>query len=165
MPLKNSTNAKPRPSGAAWISNEPTRQFMRELKGTVQLTERPNSEWLTTRSARNPQTTARLPRSDTLWDESQSQRPNYPYKETVRCRAMRQGLPCHDCPECRSFYQMLKDTGHEFSQEPLQQFGRHRARFAPSETPADFWELDFIDELNAEREKRANQSNKSGDVP
>jgi hypothetical protein len=25
-------------------------------------------------------------------------------------------------------------------------FGRHRARYAPTNTPTDFWELDFIDE-------------------
>jgi DNA repair protein endonuclease SAE2/CtIP C-terminus len=33
-------------------------------------------------------------------------------------------------------------------------YGRHRARFAQSETPDDFWELDFIDERDAATAKQ-----------
>jgi hypothetical protein len=97
---------------------------------------------------------------DGLWDESQQ--PNYPYKETVRCKAERQGLRCHDCEQCRKWYFMLQSTGHNLSQDPLQN-SRHRSRFATSETPQDFWELDFIDELRDEerkKEARAAEQNK-----
>jgi hypothetical protein len=107
-------------------------------------------------------------RSDALWEESNSQ-PNYAYKETVRCKTERQGLPCHDCSDCRKFYEALRKGGHEFSQpmggvdcngssnnNPYLQHSRHRARFTPPETPVDFWELDFIDEkLQAEKEGRS----------
>ena len=47
---------------------------------------------------------------------------------------------------------MLKETGHDLSQD-LMQNSRHRARFKPSETPVDFWEMDFIDERDADQKR------------
>ena len=96
--------------------------------------------------------------------------PTYAYQETVRCKATREGLPCYDCNSCRSFFRVLQKTGHEltYSQQnqlageipdsklPMaengnnsvyQKFSRHRALHPPEDTPADFWELDFIDEI------------------
>ena len=101
----------------------------------------------------------------------------------MRKRSEREQLNCYDCPQCRKFYEALRNTGHDdedvrtmFPQGstcsnaggdhsttasttschgPVTTittrtshlgFGRHRARFAPSSTPTDFWELDFIDE-------------------
>ena len=169
QPLKNSTNANPKqppPSAGddGWISNKSTREFLREMDAGVTPTNADaKGEWLEARSVRTTTTTRNAPPTrqqpgrDALWDESQE--PGYAYKETVRCKAVREGLPCHDCEQCRKFYQTLKVTGHEFSQDPIH-FSRHRSRFAPSETPVDFWELDFIDERDAERQRRQSEGQK-----
>jgi hypothetical protein len=159
--LKNSTNAKvstqPRSGKQGWISNKPSRAFLSEmdnaaLQSNDTLTTRPTSnDWISARTAHKSKFSKK---SDTLWEESQQT--DYPYKETVRCHAVRKGLPCHDCQDCRKFFDTLKDTGHEFSQDPLQ-FSRHRSRFEPTETPVDFWELDFIDERNADLERLAKE--------
>jgi hypothetical protein len=163
-PLQNSTNRNAMPlSSKSWMSNKSSRKFLREMDGAAQapqITTGEKSKWITARKApdRAKATSSFIgsasKKKDSLWDESQSQQPNYPYKETVRCQAIRKGLPCHDCESCRSWYQMLKETGHEFSQDPLEN-SRHRSRFQPSETPVDFWELDFIDERDAARKKEA----------
>lgn len=79
--------------------------------------------------------------------------PGYAYQETVRCKEFRAGLPCQDCYQCQRFYKVLQDTGHDIVVEDA---GRHRNRFAPSETPEDFWELDFIDELKEQRKQGKN---------
>jgi hypothetical protein len=61
-----------------------------------------NGEWYSARPKKRQQDgaekTISTPRQKVdLWDDSQSQQPNYPYKETERCQAIRKGLQCHDC--------------------------------------------------------------------
>jgi hypothetical protein len=93
------------------------------------------------------------------------------YKEVVRNQTERQQLDCYDCVQCRKFYNALRRSGHDNDDTDLAiytkknhhhhhhdhtndcttttkpiEFGRHRARYVPTETPTDFWELDFIDE-------------------
>jgi hypothetical protein len=58
--------------------------------------------------------------------------------------------------------EILREQGHDLSQtnEPLQ-YSRHRASFTPPETPADFWELDFIDEKRQREKEEAEQASAS----
>ena len=138
---------------ARWTSNKQTRQFMNEEAAVPRPpynTQAPIKSWLTARGPASKETLSfqkPVARQDSLWDEE----PGFAYKETVRCRAHRQGMPAHDCEQCREFYQVLKDTGHDFSQDPISTNSRHRSRFPPSETPEGFWDVDFHDEVQAER--------------
>lgn len=193
-PLLNSTNhrgassaplvvaaAAVAASTATWTSNAPARNFLQSMdqatihQGTASAMAAPPKQgsgtttWTKSRrqSRSNPiaTTSTTTSRSDALWEEDSNSQPNYAYKETVRCKTVRQGLPCHDCNDCRLFYDALRKSGHEFSQsEPPNQYlqhSRHRARFTPPETPVDFWEIDFIDEkLKAEKEGRSLQFEK-----
>eukprot|EP00977_Amphora_coffeiformis_P020625 scaffold8374_cov175-Amphora_coffeaeformis.AAC.64 len=152
-PLENSTNKK---SSATWTSNVARKSFLDHLnqssgttatlKGNGAASIADESRWATSNRSTKP---AKRPQveSSTIWDDSQDLNPNYKYQEVVRCKSKRHGLPCHDCADCQEFYECMRRNGHEFSQDVgLMEHSRHRARFAPSETPADFWELDFLDE-------------------
>ena len=173
---KNITTRK----GQAWVSNVPTRTFLREMAtvqgkspdkkrkrfGPFEQAKTDNtttsSTWVSKRRRSAPSTTTRSETASGLWADldhgsrnSAQPKPEatsnngteYKYQEVVRCKSERQGLPCRDCPECRAFYEVLRRSGDNLvnSQNTIQ-FSRHRARFTPPETPADFWELDFIDE-------------------
>jgi hypothetical protein len=109
--------------------------------------------------ARQDQRDRTKARHDALWDdESQHQQlrqprpdgdPKYAYQEVVRCKALRQELPCHDCYSCRAFYAALPPE----DALALLRHSRHRAQHSPSETPRDFWVSDFVDEVETEREE------------
>jgi hypothetical protein len=116
-----------------------------------------SGEWLKAAKRARQEQRERMKPRDQLWNDSDDngketrqtrQQPNYPYHEVVRCKAQRQNLPCHDCYSCRKFYAALDP------QDALEllQHSRHRAQFSPSETPQDFWVVDFIDEIEKERE-------------
>jgi DNA repair protein endonuclease SAE2/CtIP C-terminus len=176
LPLESCTNRQKgrlaSKTAHGWISNRPARQFIRQMEHAPRslapgarprdskVPEKSNSrETLRRRSHPVDPNAPSHSRADPLWNESQNdkeQQPSYRYKETVRCQKDRQGLECHDCPQCRKFYAALRKTGHDVAEfndssndAAVQQFGRHKARFANSETPVDFWELDFIDERPA----------------
>jgi hypothetical protein len=180
---------------ATWISNAPARDFLQSMdEATASAMSAPpkskegvgstGTNWTKSRRRSHPIAAAAVTtthRSDALWEEESNSQPNYAYKETVRCKADRQGLPCHDCSDCRKFYEALRKGGHEFSEptgygpyggpegkessksnnnnnnnNSYLQNSRHRARFTPPETPVDFWEIDFIDEqIQAEKEGRS----------
>ena len=74
--------------------------------------------------------------------------PDHPYHEVVRGRLQRDHLPRHDCYCCRDFYAALDPT----DALALLSHSRHRAQHSPSETPQDFWVVDFVDELEREAE-------------
>lgn len=148
---KSSTTA----TNNSWITNKHSRAFMRELEKAKEPSrgdsfhkkkfdaDAEQADRSLSDKKRDEQAS---PNESLLWQDSPDR---LPYQETVRCKATRQGLPCHDCYNCRRWYQMLKDTGHDFSQDPIKN-SRHRSRFPDPETPIDFWEMSFIDE----REKR-----------
>ncbi|GAX21035.1 hypothetical protein FisN_1Lh293 [Fistulifera solaris] len=146
--LKNRTNQNlPKQVSRAWVNNKHARQFISEMEKDIP--RKASASWMTTRpklTSTAPFCSATNPGQDTLFEESPQ--PKYAYKETVRCRKDRQALPCHDCDECRYWYLTLKNTGHDFSQDPLS-FSRHRSRFQPHESPVDFWEMSFVDERKA----------------
>ncbi|GAX12360.1 hypothetical protein FisN_1Hh293 [Fistulifera solaris] len=152
--LKNRTNqALPNQVSKAWVNNKHARQFISEMEKDIP--RKASASWMTTRpklTSTAPFCSATNPGQDTLFEESPQ--PKYAYKETVRCRKDRQALPCHDCDECRYWYLTLKNTGHEFSQDPLS-FSRHRSRFQPHESPVDFWEMSFVDERKARQAEEA----------
>jgi hypothetical protein len=170
-PLSVSTNkARPAPSSTwsgVWDSTKSSRDFVapRSSKpGNVSATAQAaaaaaTGEWIqAAKRARQSQRDRSKPR-EALWDEddddaSQPPRqdePNYPYQEVVRCKALREQLPCHDCYSCRAFYAALPPEDALL----LLQHSRHRAQHSPSETPQDFWVSDFIDEVEKEREEAA----------
>lgn len=182
QPLKNSTNRGL--DANAWQTNRPARQFINELEQTPgnnmatlptsseprpptgKKPDQPVAAWQT---STHRQKSAKDEGKGTLWDDDsgidgrshQSSQPEYRYKETVRCKEKRQGLPCHDCLNCRKFYAALKATGHDVAYSQGQgavQYSRHRARHSPSETPVDFWELDFIDERDARLKEERKQA-------
>ena len=147
--LKNCTNQN-LPKLAAWTTTKKSRHFMAEMDSDIPKVAA--APWMTTRPKLNstaPFRSATDQNQDTFLDG-----PNYAYNETVRCRKDRNGLPCHDCDECRKWYLTLKRTGHEFSQDPLA-FSRHRSRFQPHESPVDFWEMSFVDERKARQADEA----------
>ena len=75
---------------------------------------------------------------------------DFKYREVVRGREARAALPAHECEACRKFNDAVyAQTGADMPEreEMVKACSRHRARFAPELTPADFWETDFIDEM------------------
>jgi hypothetical protein len=161
--------AAPKP---AWINNKHARRFMRELKASPAIKTNDRSSSSNTQSVDRPGTTDQDAKTrvlpcdkENLWDDDNSQEPDFAYQETVRCKHLRERLPCHDCPNCRKFFEALRKTGHDVHDfagggiPPLTGnnhviFSRHRARYARNETPEDFWELDFIDERKLPNERR-----------
>ena len=74
---------------------------------------------------------------------------DFPYHEVVRGKAARAALPAHECDECRKFNDAVyAQTGADMPgrAQMVNECSRHRSRFAPALTPADYWEMDFIDE-------------------
>jgi len=133
--IENPYETRTRKTDGVWLTNRPYRKFLKEM--TI-----PDSYCRPVQASNNTNNTASTNRQrpQDLWDDSQHP---YAYQEVVRNKAQRQCLPGHDCPECRKFYEVTAD---EQDEDPIQTMGRHRARYAPSNTPADFWELDFPDE-------------------
>jgi DNA repair protein endonuclease SAE2/CtIP C-terminus len=155
-----------------WVTNQPARVFLRQME------HRPPQPIEESKSTSKPvnQKSAKAP---TKWisksaEDRLEEEPPYAYKEVVRKQCERQALNCYDCPNCQKFYAALRKAGHEEDIAILSRrgettrqtndvdnlvvndirdgnvsFGRHRARFAQTETPVDFWELDFIDERDA----------------
>lgn len=89
------------------------------------------------------------------------------YIEVVRKKEERAALPGHTCSECKRFYEvyerqgMINDDNREYF---LQCCSRHKAKWAPAETPEGFWDLSINtpeawkqlerDRLDAENEER-----------
>ena len=73
----------------------------------------------------------------------------FKYQEVVRGKEARAALPAHECEACRKFNDAVyAQTGADMPgrEQMVKECSRHRARFAPELTPADFWDIDFIDE-------------------
>jgi hypothetical protein len=160
-PLGNSTNRK---SSATWTSTVSNKTFLGQLDRTNSSFDadsqqgssfmKTSSGWIAkSRPHVRPQpSTSKEPGN--IWYDSQDLGQGYKYHEVVRGKAKRQCLPGHDCPECKAFYECIHRNGHEFSQNPVEHT-RHRAQYAPPETPENFWEMDFVDEKGGGRRTAA----------
>jgi hypothetical protein len=129
----------------------------------------------TTLPSLSPQRSSAVPaNASRQMNHSDTGQHDFVYHDVVRKRKERQQLPCYDCPNCSKFYRALRHSGHVEEDIAIRSstgdsnkntntqntamtcqghgatshhgFGRHRARFPPTSTPDDFWELDFIDE-------------------
>jgi hypothetical protein len=166
-PPPSTSSLRKQPPLSVWDSTKSSREFVAprsskpvSVSATAQAAAAAaTGEWIqAAKRARQSQRDRSKPR-EALWDEddddtSQPPRqnePNYPYQEVVRCKALREQLPCHDCYSCRAFYAALPPEDALL----LLQHSRHRAQHSPSETPQDFWVSDFIDEVEKEREEAA----------
>uniref|UniRef100_A0A7S3R6Q2 DNA endonuclease activator Ctp1 C-terminal domain-containing protein n=1 Tax=Dunaliella tertiolecta TaxID=3047 RepID=A0A7S3R6Q2_DUNTE len=95
------------------------------------------------------------------------------YNEVVRKKDQREALPGYACHVCRDFFRSLAPfgwpggpqmptCGHvladaqpgsslaKFQEDLIQENSKHRAQFAPPQTPPGFWELGFPDEAACE---------------
>jgi len=68
----------------------------------------------------------------------------YKYVSVVRKKSERESLPSYECAQCRSFYEAVgNDGGPNLRKNLVNNCSRHRSRHPPSNTPADFWDIDF----------------------
>ncbi|WAR17412.1 CTIP-like protein [Mya arenaria] len=62
----------------------------------------------------------------------------------VRKRDERQKLQGHDCKQCTEYYKAAGLSDAEMK-EHMNKCSRHRAKYAPPDTPPHFWSVDFIE--------------------
>ena len=158
-PLANSTNRS-----TVWTSTMRDKEFLNHLERTSgsfhAAPTRTLEGWISTTSRPNGHAKPSSEEPRNIWDDSQDV--GYQFQEVVRNKAKRRCLPGHDCAECRAFYDCMRRAGHEFSHEMVtMEHSRHRARFAPPETPDDFWDIDFTDE----KRNAATQGKPKGQAP
>ena len=137
-PPKNDAATKGE-AGPSWISNAPSRNFNQEMKDAR---SRKSVDDVSNFAGSRRRSKSTMPppstRAPSLWDDL-SQQPDYKYQEVVRCKAIRQGLPCRECADCNEFYDVLRRSGDNLANsQSTQQFSRHRSRFTPPSTPQDF---------------------------
>jgi hypothetical protein len=133
--------------GHNWTSTEPAKRFMREMDSESKLCP-PVAAPLRTDDGRSNRTKAAAARPANL--KTDDDEPGYAYQETVRCKIERAGLPCKECYQCKRFYEVLEETGHDIA---VGDVSRHHNRHGSNDTPTDFWELDFMDEIRVDRKK------------
>ena len=94
-------------------------------------------------------------RNNTITSASSKPKEGYKYQEVVRGKKAREKLHGYNCECCSGFYDALcagKGSEHFDREKLIQQNSRHRARDSPPQTPVDFWEMSFVDEIR-EREE------------
>ncbi|XP_063155250.1 DNA endonuclease RBBP8 isoform X2 [Candoia aspera] len=64
----------------------------------------------------------------------------FPHIEVVRKKEERRKLPGHTCKECEIYY---ADLPEEEREKKVATCSRHRSRYAPPDTPENFWEVGF----------------------
>jgi hypothetical protein len=71
------------------------------------------------------------------------------YEQVIRNQSDRATMQRHDCPDCGQFLDaVLEGDGEKYwSRHDLMCTSRHRTRYTPPETPDNFWELSFTDEV------------------
>ena len=87
------------------------------------------------------------------------------FKEVVRGKEARRRMHGQNCEECRIFFEAVaKDSNGVFDADVMvQSCSRHKTSWKnATQTPPDFWEMDFIDERENE-EKEGNRFRKAGE--
>jgi len=150
-----------------WQSNEPQRQFLKEWARIAKASSAPLKRAATTSNtkplsssfgrevARHKSTSAQLDSDD---DDDE---PDHPCVHVERCQNKRKGMHCQACQECLRFYEVLKKTGHEIPgdfADPADQMGRHRSPHPRPDMPPNFWDLDFQDEKQDDKQEGASQN-------
>lgn len=79
---------------------------------------------------------------------------DYKHVEVVRGKKKRECLPGHSCPGCDPFWSAVCDGNDVFDRKQFQDCSRHRAAHSPENTPPNFWDLSFRDEVLAREECR-----------
>jgi hypothetical protein len=100
----------------------------------------PSSTWLKTKAT-------------TKNDDEESQS-DYKHIEVVRGKKKRACLPGHSCQDCDPFWAAVCDGNDVFDRKQFQDCSRHRSTFSPENTPPNFWELSFRDEVQAREDKK-----------
>ena len=72
---------------------------------------------------------------------------NVRYHEVVRNKDERACMDGYDCPECANFINAVCDPNHFDKAAFMKVCSRHKSRHAPTQTPDNFWEMDFVDEI------------------
>ncbi|OLL25844.1 hypothetical protein NEOLI_003019 [Neolecta irregularis DAH-3] len=80
---------------------------------------------------------------------------NYAYHEVVRGKEARKALHAHDCPCCKTFYDIAGPPPPSMaprwrshspeSNDVIQKVSRHRVNFERAPTPPGFWNSEFPD--------------------
>lgn len=150
-------------TGAGWISSRPAKEFVAEV-APPPLPPNPIG-----RSSKPPPSAANYPAVDETNVPARAFDPKppppAPYCEVVRNKAERQTLKPHECVECGKFIDAILEEDKEgvYSRHELMCASRHRHRFTPPDTPADFWELSFVDERNARQQQQQQQRQESSE--
>jgi hypothetical protein len=79
---------------------------------------------------------------------------DYKHVEVVRGKKKRECLPGHSCQCCDPFWSAVCDGNDVFDRKQFQDCSRHRAAHSPENTPPNFWDLSFRDEVLAREERR-----------
>jgi hypothetical protein len=87
---------------------------------------------------------------------------DYKYVQVVRGKKKRECLPGHSCQCCDPFWAAVCDDNDVFDRKQFQDMSRHRGAHSPENTPPNFWDLSFRDEVLA-RKRQSDISDKKGD--
>ena len=68
-------------------------------------------------------------------------------------------MPGHACEHCTDFLDAAREAAGQNQAELLRLCSRHKHWEPPRETPADYWELSFVDSI----QERKLKSSKRGD--
>eukprot|EP00980_Cylindrotheca_fusiformis_P013645 scaffold3513_cov102-Cylindrotheca_fusiformis.AAC.6 len=132
-----------------WMTNRHNRDFLMEPPSN-------NNTFKTSKSAAvSPYVRQSIPGASSNQSTNANSATNTTirYEQVVRKKDDRDQLQRHDCPDCGQFLRaVMEGRGAEvFEQHALLCDSRHRTRYTPPETPEDFWELSFMDEIKARR--------------
>ena len=99
----------------------------------------------------NPyKTTKRSQREYGEWkgQENVQAAPQQRFREVVRNKDQRRAMPGHSCPQCAAFVTAVcSGTNGVFDEKTmLNNCSRHKCNWAPTQTPPDFWDIEFVDE-------------------
>ncbi|GMI32787.1 hypothetical protein TrRE_jg9225 [Triparma retinervis] len=146
-------------AGAGTISKAPTTTTTFTTTSTTASTTTPTTPSSARRALpANPYATSSRPPSN-FSSNPYANSGGTKFKEVVRGKEARKRMHGQICEECRLFFEAVaKDSNGVFDAESMvQSCSRHKTNWKnATQTPPDFWEMDFIDE----RENEENEGNR-----